>query len=92
MHFCQCGASGVGESVDRPYRRGLVPKWLISGREDTIGIVCNCMLSGRYTGGITRRYVMGREAGWVLVGQSVCFKVEVDFVRMKQTELIICQV
>ena len=55
-------------------------------------MVRNCVLGGKGTGEVTRRYVVGGEAGWVLVGQLLCFKVEVDCVWLEGTEGFVCLV
>lgn len=86
----QWGRGVVGKSNDRSYRLKLVP--ITSGREDTHGIEREHVLSGERTMGVTRRYLVGRETTWVLAWQSVRFKVEVDFVRTKKIEVIICRV
>jgi len=58
---------------------------IISIGEDTDGIEPSRMLSGKRAKGITCRYVVGWEAGWVLVGQLMRCKVEVDRELLKST-------
>ena len=90
MIFPLVRAGDVDESDDRSYRWWLVP--IISGGENTSGVIRSCVLRGDRNRGIAGRGVVRQEATLVVVGRRLRFEVEVGWGWMERTEAIVCRV